>query len=499
MFKRVMVANRGEIAVRVFRTLRDIGIESVAVASEADAAAAHVLAADESRVIGPANAAESYLNIEKVLAAAKQTGCEAIHPGYGFLSENAAFAEACHAEGIVFIGPPVEAIASMGSKTQSRSLMEAAKVPVVPGYQPAPGSTTSYQEFSREAENIGYPVLVKASAGGGGKGMRAVHRPEDLKSSLNLAQTEALAAFGDDTVYLEKLITKPRHIEVQIFADTDGNTFYLGERECSIQRRHQKILEECPSAGVNEELRQAMGAAAVQCAKAVKYRGAGTVEFLLDESGEFYFLEMNTRLQVEHPVTEMVYGVDLVRAQLQTAAGDPLDFNPQDLRPRGHAVEARIYAEDPGENFMPQTGPVLRLEFPQHPGVRVDSGLLEGRSVEVHYDPLLAKVVAWAPDRTQASHKLRTALEETVILGVGTNQDFLVDVLSLEAWLDADLDTGFLEHHLPSWSRPQSAPPEVFALAGDAAAANTASVSDESSASSQPTPWTMLDQWRPLK
>ena len=493
MFRRVLVANRGEIALRVMRTLEEMGIESVAVASEADRDAPHALAAAETHVIGPAPAARSYLSIDALIEVARKAGCDALHPGYGFLSESPALAEACAGAGIVFIGPPPGAMRVMGSKTESRAAMERAGVPVVPGFQ-EPGADD--RALAAAADRLGYPILVKASAGGGGKGMRTVRGPKELASALALARGEAGAAFGDDRVYLERLLPRPRHVEIQVFGDRDGRVFHLGERECSVQRRHQKILEEAPSPAMDPDLRARMGEAAAAAARAVGYRNAGTVEFLLDGNGAFYFLEMNTRLQVEHPVTEMVYGVDLVAAQVRTAAGDALAFDPAALVPRGHAVEARIYAEDPARGFLPQTGRVLRLHLPHRPGVRVDSGLAPGREVGVHYDPLLAKVIAWGPDRGQAIDRLYGALGETVILGVTTNVDFLMDVLAHPAWRSGRLHTGFLGEHLPGWRGPESTPPEVVALAAEASVMGAGRPGNGAGAPS-PTPWTALGGWSP--
>ena len=489
-FSKVLVANRGEIALRIIRTLDEMGIASAAIASEADRLAPHALAAGECVVVGPAAASESYLNASAVLRAAAGTGCDAVHPGYGFLSENAGFAEACAGAGITFIGPPAAAIRAMGSKTASRETMERAGVPVVPGFQ-EPGADDA--AIAEAAGRLGYPVLVKASSGGGGKGMRVVHDPGALAGALSLCRSEAEAAFGDPTVYLERYLQRPRHVEVQVFGDASGAVFHLGERECSVQRRHQKILEESPSPAVGPELRERMGRAAVTAAEAVGYRNAGTVEFLLDPRGEFYFLEMNTRLQVEHPVTELVYGVDLVAAQVATAAGDPPGFDPASLVPRGHAVEARLYAEDPAAGFLPQAGTVAILRLPERPGVRVDSGLREGLEIDVHYDPLLAKITAWDRTRTAATRRLRNALEDCVVLGVATNLDFLIDVLGLPAWESGDLHIQFLEEHLPAWSAPVSEDPRVLALAGAAGSgAGTAG------GRGYPSPWATLGTWSPM-
>jgi acetyl/propionyl-CoA carboxylase alpha subunit len=492
MFAKVLVANRGEIALRILRCLREMGIRSVAVASDADRFAPHALAADELRVLGPAN---SYLNHEAVLRAAAETRAEAIHPGYGFLSENAAFAQACEKAGLKFIGPPPGAIRLMGSKIESREAARKAGLPVIPGVERAGASAGALLD---EARRLGFPLLLKASAGGGGKGMRLVRSEGEFASAYGVARGEAEAAFGDGTLYLERWLERPRHIEVQVFGDAEGRVFHLGERECSVQRRHQKILEECPSVAVSPALRSKMGEAAVRLGRSVGYRNAGTVEFLLSAQGEFYFLEMNTRLQVEHAVTEMVYDVDLVKSQILTAAGERLPFDPGAVSPRGHAIEGRVYAEDPAHGFLPQIGRVLRLRHPERPGVRVDSGLREGMEISVHYDPLLAKVVAWAEDRPTATGRLREALADFVLLGVGNNIDFLQDALALPEWRSGDLHNAFVEEHLSEWSGALEIPAEAAALAGlalssaSASARATGSLVDAS-------PWTALGDWTPLR
>jgi acetyl/propionyl-CoA carboxylase alpha subunit len=491
VFTKVLVANRGEIAVRVLRTLEELGIRSVAVASEADRSAAHALAADEVHIIGPAAPSASYLDMDVILDTARKAGCQAIHPGYGFLSENPAFAEACESAGIAFIGPPSSAIRLMGSKTASREIMQKAGVPVVPGLEAADDKT-----LIAGAKTLGWPVLIKPVSGGGGKGMRVVESAKELAAALALSRSEAERAFGDGSLYLERYLERPRHVEIQIFGDASGRVFHVGERECSVQRRHQKILEETPSPAVDADLRARMGEAAVRAAEAVSYRNAGTVEFLLAPDGSFYFLEMNTRLQVEHPVTEMVYGVDLVAAQLATAAGEPLPFDPGALAPRGHAIEARVYAEDPAQGFLPQIGPVLRLRNPERPGVRVDSGLVEGGEVLTHYDPLLAKVVAWGGDRETSTRRLATALREMTVLGVTTNIDFLVDVLELDAWKAGALHTGFLDEHVPSWTPPASPPRAALAVAAEVS--SLAAPSGSGGAAPAPSPWTSLGSWTPL-
>jgi acetyl-CoA carboxylase biotin carboxylase subunit len=409
MFKKILVANRGEIAVRVIRACREMGITSVAVYSDVDRAALAVLKADEAYHIGPAPAAESYLNIPKIIETAKRCGADAIHPGYGFLSENAKFAKACAEAGIKFIGPSAASMEMMGSKTSARQNMERSGIPFVPGTSRGLASPEQAREV---AEKIGYPVMLKAAAGGGGKGMRLVASPAELKEALESARSEALRAFGSDEVYLEKAILRPRHVEVQIFADERGNTVYLGERECSLQRRHQKVLEESPSPVVDADLRRQMGEIAVRVAKAAKYANAGTIEFLLDEDQNFYFLEMNTRLQVEHPVTEFVTGLDLVHLQIRIAAGEALPIRQEDVQLRGHAIELRIYAEDPENNYFPCPGKITALREPDGPGIRVDSGIYDGWNVPIDYDPLLAKLIGSGTDRPQAIARLKRAIDD---------------------------------------------------------------------------------------
>jgi acetyl-CoA/propionyl-CoA carboxylase biotin carboxyl carrier protein len=447
MFSTVLVANRGEIAVRVMKTLRSMGIRTVAVYSDADAGARHVREADVAVRLGPAPARESYLSVEKVVQAALDTGAEAVHPGYGFLAENAEFARALADKGIAFIGPPVAAVETMGDKIRAKQAVAAAGVPVVPG-RTEPGMTDA--DLVAAAEEVGYPVLVKPSAGGGGKGMRLVERPEDLPSALTSARREAASSFGDDTLFLERFVTRPRHIEVQVLADTFGTTVHLGERECSLQRRHQKVVEEAPSPLLDEATRARIGAAAVETARAVGYAGAGTVEFIVsaDRPDEFFFMEMNTRLQVEHPVTELVTGLDLVEQQVRVAAGLTLGLVQDDIRLDGHAVEARTYAEDPARGFLPTGGTVLRLHEPTGDDVRVDSSLLPGTTVGSTYDPMLNKVIAWGPDRAAALAKLDRALADQVVLGVGTNTAFLRALLQHEDVRAGRLDTGFIERHL---------------------------------------------------
>ncbi|MER6562830.1 acetyl-CoA carboxylase biotin carboxylase subunit [Streptomyces sp. NPDC001027] len=449
MFDTVLVANRGEIAVRVIRTLRAMGVRSVAVFSDADADARHVREADTAVRIGPPPAADSYLSVERLLEAAARTGAQAVHPGYGFLAENAGFARACADAGLVFVGPSAEAIALMGDKIRAKATVREAGVPVVPG---SSGSGLTDDQLIAAAREIGVPVLLKPSAGGGGKGMRLVRDTAALAEEIAAARREARASFGDDTLLVERWIDRPRHIEIQVLADGHGNVVHLGERECSLQRRHQKIVEEAPSVLLDEATRASMGEAAVQAARSCGYRGAGTVEFIVpgDDPSAYCFMEMNTRLQVEHPVTELVTGLDLVEWQLRAAAGEPLSFGQQDVRLTGHAVEARICAEDPARGFLPSGGTVLRLREPQGGGVRTDSGLSEGAEVGSLYDPMLSKVIAYGPDRETALRKLRAALADTVTLGVQTNAGFLRRLLAHPAVVAGDLDTGLVEREAQS-------------------------------------------------
>ena len=451
MFSKLLIANRGEIAIRVMRTAHRLGIATVAVYSDADANAQHVAMADEAVRIGPAPARESYLDNAAVIAAAKSTGAEAIHPGYGFLSENAAFAEACAEAGIVFVGPPPNAIRAMGLKDRAKVIMAEAGVAVVPGYL---GDDQSPGRLAGEAARVGFPVLIKAVAGGGGKGMRRVDAAEEFEAALEGAQREASSAFGDSRVLVEKYVTRPRHIEVQVFADSHGDAVYLFERDCSLQRRHQKVIEEATAPGMSASMRAEMGAAAVKAAKAVGYVGAGTVEFIADASeglkaDRFWFMEMNTRLQVEHPVTEMITGLDLVEWQLRVAAGEKLPRRQDELHPRGHAIEARLYAEDPRKGFLPSIGKLERLRLPADAdGVRVDTGVREGDTVTMYYDPMIAKVIAWDETREGAAHRLANALAESEIAGVQTNAGFLVRALRHPEFLAGDIDTGFIPRHM---------------------------------------------------
>jgi 3-methylcrotonyl-CoA carboxylase alpha subunit len=443
MFTKILIANRGEIACRVIKTARRMGIRTVAVYSEADANARHVRLADEAVLLGPAAARESYLVADKIIEACKRTGAQAVHPGYGFLSENEEFAEALAANGITFIGPPASAIRAMGSKSEAKKLMGAANVPLTPGYH---GDDQTPELLHKEADGIGYPVLIKAAAGGGGKGMRLVEKSADFPDALASCKREAISSFGDDHVLIEKYITKPRHVEIQVFADTQGNCVYLFERDCSVQRRHQKVLEEAPAPGMTEARRREMGEAAVAAAKAVGYVGAGTVEFIANQDGTFYFMEMNTRLQVEHPVTEMITGQDLVEWQLRVAAGQPLPLSQNQLEIRGHALEARIYAEDANKGFLPATGKLIRLAPPAESiNVRVDTGVEEGDEITPFYDPMIAKLIVWDETRDGALARMRKALADYQVAGLTTNIDFLSRLVACPAFAGADLDTGLIE------------------------------------------------------
>ncbi|UII69973.1 acetyl/propionyl/methylcrotonyl-CoA carboxylase subunit alpha [Pseudomonas sp. HN11] len=439
---KILIANRGEIACRLQRTAQALGYRTVAIYSDADAQALHVQMADEAVHIGPAPVQQSYLNIAAILEAARKTGADAIHPGYGFLSENPDFTRACQQAGLTFIGPSVEAIELMGSKRLSKLAMLEAGIPCIAGYQ---GSAQDDLTFQQEAERIGYPLMIKASAGGGGRGMRLVHHPKDLLDNLHIARSEAQNAFGSDELILEQALIDPRHVEIQLFGDSHGNLIYLGERDCSIQRRHQKVIEEAPCPVMSPELRQAMGEAALKAGRAVNYVGAGTVEFLLDRHGRFYFLEMNTRLQVEHPVTELITSLDLVDWQLQIAAGQPLPLTQADVTLSGHAMEVRLYAEDPAQGFLPQTGDVLHWE--PAAGVRIDHGVMEGQRISPFYDPMLGKIIAHGATREEARRKLLRAVEDTVLLGVATNQPLLVDLLKHPDFVSGAFSTGFIAEH----------------------------------------------------
>jgi 3-methylcrotonyl-CoA carboxylase alpha subunit len=498
MIGRVLIANRGEIALRVIRACRELGIESVAVYSDADSRAPHVAAADRSIHIGAAAAADSYLSTSRLLAAVRECGADAVHPGYGFLSENASFAAACEHAGIVFVGPPSGVLAQMGSKISARRLMETAGVPVVPGGTP---DDQSDEGIRSTVERVGLPALVKASAGGGGRGMRRIDEAADMPAAIQAARREATAAFGDGTLYVERVIPRPHHVEVQIFADTHGHVVHLFERECSVQRRHQKVIEESPSPGMTARLRSRMTDAAVQAARASGYRNAGTVEFLVDLSAgrgaeRFYFLEMNTRLQVEHPVTEQVTGLDLVRAQLLVASNEPLPssfLSSQGISLRGHAIEARVYAEDTGRGFLPQAGRILLYREPRIPGVRVDSGVEEGSDVPVYYDPLLAKVIATGATREETITRLACALREYPILGIQTNIEFLLRILDHPRFRAGEIDAGFLDAEGASLADSPAGDTPAYVRAAVAAHESESQRTDRQSGHD---PWQSVGPWR---
>ena len=452
MFKKILVANRGEIAVRVIKACQEMGIATVAVYSEADRQSLHVQMANEALCIGPAPATESYLHMDRIIDAARKTGAEAIHPGYGFLAENAIFAWRCEKEKIVFIGPNSKALKLVGDKVRSRQTMEQAGIPIIPGMKGIPKDFSAYRE---EAKKIGYPVMIKASAGGGGKGMRIVRDPEELKPSLEAGMREAKSAFGDESVYLEKYIEEPRHVEFQVLADNYGNIIHLFERECSIQRRHQKIVEETPSQAITPELRARMGKIAKRAMQVSGYNNAGTVEFLLDNNRNFYFLEVNARLQVEHPVTELTTGVDLVHQQILIASGENLSFTQDQIKQKGHSIECRIYAEDPLNNFLPSSGKVLFLKEPKGPGVRHDCGIYSGCDVPIYYDPILAKLIVWAENRDIACQRMVNALNDYVILGIKTTVTFLKDVISHPQFRKGQTTTGFIKSYFEKWGETQ--------------------------------------------
>jgi len=495
VFQKILIANRGEIACRVTRTARRMGIRTVAVYSDADRDALHVAMADEAVAIGPAPARESYLVAERLIDAARATGAQAIHPGYGFLSENAEFAEACASMGLVFIGPPAAAIRAMGDKAAAKALMAKAGVPVVPGYH---GEDQGETRLRDEAARIGYPVLIKPSAGGGGKGMRIVHQPAEFPAALAGAKREAMAAFGDDRVLIERFLTRPRHIEVQVFGDHAGNLVHLFERDCSIQRRHQKVIEEAPAGGLSDGQRHRMGEVATTAAHAVGYHGAGTVEFIA-EADDFYFMEMNTRLQVEHPVTEAITGLDLVEWQLKVAAGEPLPLKQDQIRSSGHAIEARLYAEDPQRAFLPSTGRLTAMRPPVVPGVRVDTGVREGDAVTVHYDPLIAKLIAWGEDRGAAVRALTRGLAEFCVGGLPVNREFLYRLSIHPAYRAGEVDTGFIDRHRAELL-PPPAPASLAALAAASLIRVLAEARDAREAAARSgdphSPWHGSDGWR---
>jgi acetyl-CoA carboxylase biotin carboxylase subunit len=496
MFKKILIANRGEIAVRIMRTCREMGLKTVAVYSEADAAALHVLEADQAVFLGPSEPAQSYLNSERLIKAALDSGAEAVHPGYGFLAENAEFAEACAQAGLVFVGPPGSVIRDLGNKTVARRIMGQAGVPLIPGMMT---TSTDPQVLAAEAERIGYPVIIKAEAGGGGKGMRIVTDQTALEETVLSCRSEAEKAFGNGALYLEKHLQRPRHIEFQILADHHGKVAHLFERECSIQRRHQKIIEETPSPLMTPDLRQRMGQAAVAAAKASGYRNAGTVEFLVDQDGSFYFLEVNTRLQVEHPITEMTTGKDLVREQLKVASGEPLSFNQEELFQQGHALECRIYAEDPEADFFPSPGLILFLQEPSGPGVRNDCGIYAGFEVPVEYDPILSKLIVHGPDRDAARQRMIRALEHYAILGIRTTIPFLLDVLKAPAFARGETFTDFIECHFPAWKQSEETA-ELAALAyGIDERTGKGGQTERMVFKGAPSPWETLGPWRMVK
>jgi acetyl-CoA carboxylase biotin carboxylase subunit len=493
-FHRVLVANRGEIAVRIMRACREAGLETVAVYSEADAQAPHVMQADYAVCIGPPPSAESYLSIPKLIDAARETGTDAVHPGYGFLAENAAFARAVEDAGLVFIGPSPEAIAAMGDKTLARRTVAAAGVPVVPADDDPPHGG---KRLADAAQHLGFPLLIKAAAGGGGKGMRVVRDAAQLEIAFEAAAREARGAFGDDRLFLERYVERPRHVEVQILADQHGTIVHLGERECSIQRRHQKLIEETPSPAVDAGLRTQMTGAAVAAARSVGYRNAGTVEFLLAPDGAFYFLEMNTRLQVEHPITELVTGLDLVHAQLRIAAGEPLWLRQEDIVARGHAIECRICAEDPAHQFLPSPGRIVSVHEPHGPGVRVDSGVAAGFDVPVHYDPLLAKISVWSETRDAARRRMIAALQEYVILGCTTGIPFLLDVLEHPAFVSGDTHTHFIDDYFSAWTgREHHRVIAAIAAAIDVVRRAPLASAGHLDGGGLASPWTTLGPWR---
>ncbi|MBA54611.1 MAG: 3-methylcrotonyl-CoA carboxylase [Pseudomonadales bacterium] len=489
LFKKVLIANRGEIACRVIRTLKRLDIETIAIYSDADRQAQHVLLADEAYWIGPSSASESYLNMDRIFDVVEKSGADAIHPGYGFLSENANFARRCEAHNVVLIGPPASAMVAMGSKAQAKLLMAKADVPLVPGYH---GDNQEPEFLLEQAKSIGFPVLLKASLGGGGKGMRLVHAAADFVESLAACKREAKASFGDDHVLIEKYVIQPRHVEIQVFADTHGNAVYLFERDCSIQRRHQKVVEEAPAPNLDEATRKAMGEAAVRAAKAIGYVGAGTIEFLLSATGDFYFMEMNPRLQVEHPVTEMITGQDLVEWQVRVAEGLPLPMQQDQLGMNGHAIEVRIYAEDPENEFLPSTGTIHYLGTPdQTENVRIDSGVVQGDEISVFYDPMIAKLITWDVNRERAIHRMERALTQYHIAGLKTNIGFLQSVVGNDAFKDADLSTHFIDDH-----HGELAFDSVGATARDYILAALYISLSSSEQTSQHEPWNSLTGWQ---
>lgn len=487
MIKKILIANRGEIACRVIRACKEMSIQSVSVYSEVDVNSPHVSMADEAVCIGPANPLESYLNFDKIIEVAKSTSSDAIHPGYGFLSENGDFAKHVTDSGLIFIGPSPETIKVMGDKAESKKMMEEAGVPTIPGHD---GELTG--NIDSIAKDIGFPLMVKAAAGGGGKGMRAVYNPEDLSEAIESASNEARNSFGNDTLILERFLDKPRHIEVQILGDQKGNVVHLFERECTIQRRHQKIIEESPSSAITSKLRKEMGEAAIKAAKVTNYHSTGTVEFLYQD-GEFFFLEMNTRLQVEHGVTEMVCGIDLVKWQIRIASGDELTLSQKDIKQRGHSIECRIYAEDPSRNFLPTPGHVRKLVLPVGPGIRNDVGIVEGQEVSSFYDPLLSKLVVWDSNRADAIDKMNYALSNFVVLGLITNQPFLKEIMSNKEFVKGNFDTNFISENYSEW-KLEDVPLEAIAAA--LLSSKNSSVVNSSDTKSISSPWSQKGHWR---
>jgi acetyl-CoA carboxylase biotin carboxylase subunit len=496
MFKKILIANRGEIAVRIIKACHEMGISTVAVFSEVDRNSLHVISADEALCIGPAPAIDSYLNIDRIMEAAKKTGAEAIHPGYGFLAENADFVKRCEEKGIVFIGPNSKAMQLVGDKVRSRQTMEKAGIPIIPGMM---GILSARAEYKSEAQRIGFPVMVKASAGGGGKGMRIVHSMKDLETGIEAGQREAKSAFGDESVYLEKYIEEPRHVEFQVLADNHGHVVHLFERECSIQRRHQKIVEESPSQAVDPELRAKMGETAKKVIQVSGYNNAGTVEFLLDKNKNFFFLEVNARLQVEHPVTEFITGIDLVHQQITIASCEKLTISQDELEQKGHAIECRIYAEDPFNNFLPSAGKVFFLKEPSGPGVRHDCGIYSGCDIPIFYDPILAKLIVWAENREMSCQRMISALNDYVILGIQTTIGFLKDVIAHPQFQAGETTTSFIEKYFAQWGGKEKAE-EARMIAALASAFDSQSKSfgpqvltDRAVA---PSPWQTLGKWR---
>ncbi|MFC2156768.1 acetyl-CoA carboxylase biotin carboxylase subunit [Acidobacteriota bacterium] len=497
MFKKILIANRGEIAVRIMKACQELGIPTVAVYSEVDRMSLHVQQADEAVCVGPAPAVDSYLNMERIIAAVKDTGAEAVHPGYGFLAENSVFARMCEDNKIVFIGPNSKSMELVGDKIRARQVMEKAGVPIIPGMK---GIVSRIDEYEAEANKIGYPVMIKASAGGGGKGMRIVRTSEELRPSLEAGKREAKGAFGDESVYLEKFIEDPRHVEFQVLADNHGNSVHLFERECSIQRRHQKIIEESPSCALDPDLRQKMGETARKVIQTTGYNNAGTVEFLLDKDKNFYFLEVNARLQVEHPVTELVTGVDLVHQQILIAAGEKLKIRQDKLEQKGHSIECRIYAEDPINNFLPSSGRILYLKEPSGPGVRHDCGIYSGSEVPIFYDPILAKLIVWAENRDLACDRMVRALEDYVVLGIKTSIGFLKTVIDHPEFRMGHTDTGFIDHYFQDWKGNSKsadlAKISVLASAFDSLHRKPGLTGGPNLPSEQYSPWKSLGRWR---